>query len=79
MRKDKQTNREIDIKKKKESYANVINHIRTRLRFALLRSILVAVRGYRGNSTNNINNLNELAFNLIPQERCYEVLSDQSN
>ena len=34
--------------KRKEKYSDVINHIRTRLRFALLKSILVAVRGARG-------------------------------
>ena len=31
-----------------EVYAHVIQHIHTRLRFALLRATLVAVRGYRG-------------------------------
>ena len=30
--------------KRKEKYSDVINHIRTRLRFALLRSILIAIR-----------------------------------
>ncbi len=34
--------------KTREQYADVINHIRTRLRFALMKSILVAVRGVRG-------------------------------
>ena len=37
--------------KKKEEYSHVINYIRTRLRFNLLRSILVAIRGERGKST----------------------------
>ena len=34
--------------KKNESYAEVMNHLRTRLRFSLLKSILVAIRGVRG-------------------------------
>ena len=34
--------------KKNEKYADVMNHIRTRLRFSLLKSILIAIRGARG-------------------------------
>ena len=34
--------------KKNENYADVINYIRTRLRFSMLKSILMAVRGVRG-------------------------------
>ena len=34
--------------KRKEEYSHVIQYIRTRLRFNLLRSILVAIRGERG-------------------------------
>ena len=34
--------------KRGEKYATVMTHIRTRLRFALLKSILAAIRGYRG-------------------------------
>ena len=33
--------------KKNENYGDVINFIRTRLRFSLLRSILTAVQGVR--------------------------------
>ena len=36
--------------KKNEEYADVISHIRTRLRFSTLKSILTAVRGMRGKS-----------------------------
>ena len=35
-------------KKRNEEYYQVINYIRTRIRFSLLRSVLVAVRGERG-------------------------------
>ena len=36
--------------KRNEEYSDVINYIRTRLRFSLLKSILTAVRGGRGKS-----------------------------
>ena len=35
-------------KKTNEIYSQVMMHIRTRLRFALLKSTLVGLRGYRG-------------------------------
>ena len=34
--------------KRNESYADVINHIRTRLSFCLMKSLLIAARGVRG-------------------------------
>ena len=34
--------------KRGEIYSDVVNHIRTRIRFSLLKSVLVAVRGDRG-------------------------------
>ena len=34
--------------KRNEKYSDVMSHMRTRLRFSLLRSILVAVRGAKG-------------------------------
>ena len=60
--------------KRKEKYPDVINHIRTRLRFALLKSILVAVRGARGKTSLylNENNLGNISFNLIPFVPTYE-------
>ena len=39
---------ELLAQKRNETYSNVMSHIRTRLRFALLRATVVAVRGYRG-------------------------------
>ena len=61
--------------KRGESYADVIKHIRTRLRFSLLRSTLVALRGFRGRSniTQGEENLEQISFNLIPEARCYEI------
>ena len=58
--------------KRKEAYSDVIGHIRTRLRFALLRSTLVAVRGVRGKGTSDESNM-DISFNLIPSEQCYET------
>ena len=50
-------------------------HIRTRLRFALLRATLVAVRGYRGKRTQMSaeKDEDEIDFNLIPEEIAYET------
>ena len=50
--------------KRQESYADVINHIRTRLRFCVLRSVLIAVRGVRGKSR-EADPISSLSFNLI--------------
>ena len=56
--------------KNKESYAHVVRHIRTRLRFALLRATLVAIRGIRGSfRTDSEAELGDISFNLIPQAR----------
>ena len=34
--------------KRRESYADVLNYIRRRLRFCLLKSVLIAISGVRG-------------------------------
>lgn len=60
--------------KRKENYSVVMNHVRTRLRFALLKSVLVAIRGYRGRTLQRLpTDIGEIDFNLIPEERCYEA------
>ena len=58
--------------RKHEHYSKIINHVRTHLRFALLKSILVAVRGYRGKSRGGEMDIGEIDFNLIPEGSCYE-------
>ncbi len=60
--------------KRNERYADVMSHIRTRLRFSLLKSILVAIRGARGRKAlySEENNLNNISFNLIPYVKTYE-------
>ena len=50
--------------KRNEEYADVINYVRTRLRFSLLKSILTAVRGVRGKSR-PAEPISSIAFNLI--------------
>ena len=52
--------------KRNESYSHVVNYIRTRLRFCLLRSVLTSIRGVRGKTRNeNIIPVSSLSFNLI--------------
>ena len=53
-------------RKKKESYADVLHHIRTCLSFALLKSILVSLRGVRGIPKEKNPPLTDISFNLIP-------------
>ena len=50
--------------KKNEEYADVMNYIRTRLRFSLLKSILTAVRGVRGKNRPS-ESLSLISYNLI--------------
>ena len=58
--------------KRNESYPLVIKHIRTRLRFSLLRSTLIAIRGIRGKKNNREEDLQNVSFNLIPEGMFYE-------
>ena len=51
--------------KRKEEYSHVINYIRTRLRFNLLRSILVAVRGERGKRAKS-GPISSIEYGMIP-------------
>ena len=53
-------------KKKNERYTDVVSCIRTKLRFAMLKSTLVAIRGHRGKTYNNQTAIADLCFNLIP-------------
>ena len=52
--------------KRNETYASVMNYIRTRLRFCLLKSVLTSIRGTRGRSSReSISPISSLSFNLI--------------
>ena len=55
-------------KKKNEEYADVVRCLRTKLRFAMLKSTLVSVRGYRGRTEDKKETgVGNIAYNLIPQ------------
>ena len=57
--------------KRKEDYNQVMNYIRTRLRFCILKSTLVALRGYRGkkNEAESISNISLLSVQDCPRSR----------
>ena len=63
---------ELISKKRNEDYHDVINHIRVKVRFAILRSVLIAIRGERGRKTTSSQPLSSTAFNLIPEAMSYE-------
>merc|ERR1712055_386413 len=58
--------------KRNEDYHHVINHIRTRVRFSLLRSVLVAVRGERGKRHSSSQPISSVSFNMVPEAMNYE-------
>ena len=58
--------------KRNESYSHVLNHMRARVRFSLLRSVLVSLRGERGRKQPSAKPLSSVSFNLVPGVRDYE-------
>ena len=53
--------------KKKEAYSDVMRHLRTKIRFRLLKTTLIAIRGYRGPAREAKETMTEeIDFNLIP-------------
>ncbi len=59
-------------KKRNEDYSHVMSYMRTRIRFSILRSVLVAVRGERGKSSRSAKPISATSFNLIPDAMSYE-------
>ena len=53
-------------KRSGEQYRDVIRHIRNRLRFALLRATVIAVRGMLGKVVEEETEVDEISFNLVP-------------
>jgi len=54
--------------KRREPYASVITYIRTKLRFALLRSTLAEIRGFRGKRSDvHLQDLTDIDFSLLPR------------
>ena len=63
---------ELVARKRNENYSHVITHMRTKIRFSVLRSVLVAVRGERGKKAPSSKPLSSTSFNLIPNAPEYE-------
>ena len=63
---------ELIANKRKEQYCHVVAHVRTRLRFSLLKSTLTALRGYRGKIHSRVAALDNISYNLIPRLSCNE-------
>ena len=63
---------ELTAAKTNESYSHVISHMRTALRFALLKSTVAGLRGFRGKKENDTSEEEEIDYNLIPNIICYE-------
>jgi len=57
--------------KTRESYAQVMCNIRTRLSMDIMRSVLIGVRGVRGKTVRPAP-VSSVSFNLIPEELSYE-------
>ena len=65
---------ELIANKRGEQYSDVVNHMRTRIRFSLLKSILIAIRGERGRGRKTTETpMADLSLNLIPTRPAYEV------
>ena len=65
---------ELVSRKRGETYSDVVNFIRTRIRFSLLRSILVAVRGERGKRRRiQYAEVSDLSLNIVPERSTYEA------
>ena len=58
---------------KKERVSVVTNHVRTRLRFAILSSTVIAMRGARGDIWSNYTSLNDVSLNILPETNSYEM------
>ena len=66
---------ELIANKRKEQYSKVLSYIRTRISFAMLKSILVSIHGVRdkrGRKEGEILYASDVAFGLIPEEESYE-------
>ena len=59
--------------KTKEDYSKVKSHMRTRIRFTLLKSTLLAIRGERGRTKKTADSISDLSFNTLPDKQSYEV------
>ena len=59
--------------KKKERYSDVMNCMRTKLSFTMLKSVLLSVRGSKGKPSKHAETpLSYVSYNLIPEMKSYE-------
>ena len=58
--------------KRGEHYSNIINYMHTRIRFSILPSTLIAIRGERGKRPSSVIPFHATSFNLIPASLEYE-------
>ena len=58
--------------KRNDSYAKVMSTMRTRVRFSILRSVLMAVRGERGKRSGYGRSISDTPFSIIPEAQEYE-------
>ena len=58
---------------KNEKLSIMTNHVRTRLRFAILRSTVIALRGLRGKNRYHDTGLDEVSLDLLPVHRSYQM------
>ena len=52
--------------KEGETYQHAVSYVRTRIRFALLKSTLISIRGFKGKVNIKEVPVDEINFNLIP-------------
>ena len=58
----------------KDDYSAVANYIRTKIRFALLKSVLIFLRGVRGKQKKDSTiPTSAVAFGLIPEKASYKA------
>ena len=50
-----------------------MNHLRTRVRIAILRSTLIALRGNRGKINSDYISLENVSLDILPNTRNYEM------
>ena len=63
-----------DCNQRGEEYPDVVNYVRTKVRVALLKSVLIAIRGERGKSRSRESvPISDLSLNLVPERQTYEV------
>jgi hypothetical protein len=60
-------------KKRNILYSEAVSYVRRRIRFSILRTTLIALRGYRGKDA-KLTNISEEDLNLIPTVSRYEHL-----